>query len=281
MSTERADNDEAVSSEEASEGAPSAVDAAAAADAEPGMTIDELAERSGTSIRTLRLYQTKALLPPPKIVGRVGYYSAAHINRLVTIDRLQKRGFSLAGIGELIRMFEQGRGIDELLGYERILAAPFSDETPFRVTKAELPVKFPRLADSEEMHKRALSMGLIVPDGDDAYLVPSPNLLDFGAVLVERGVPADVAMRELQNLSEDLGRIASRFIDLFRTYIFPSVVSDDAGVWLPKLAKFEKLYRPALRTLVASLFTREMDRAIKQARKAVERIAGVSVGGRR
>jgi DNA-binding transcriptional MerR regulator len=56
------------------------------------LTIDELARRAGTRTTTVRLYQTKGLLPPPEIRGRLGYYNAAHLARLRVIDRLQKRG---------------------------------------------------------------------------------------------------------------------------------------------------------------------------------------------
>src|SRR2546425_123594 len=60
------------------------------------LTIDELAHRAQTKTSTVRLYQTKGLLPPPEIQGRIGYYSAAHIARLRVIERLQQRGYSLA-----------------------------------------------------------------------------------------------------------------------------------------------------------------------------------------
>lgn len=246
---------------------------ATAAEDLPGMTIDELASRTGVTIRTLRLYQTKSLLPPPRLSGRVGYYSDAHVNRLLTIERLQARGFSLAGIGELIRMWEQGQGIDELLGYERILAAPWSDEEPVRLDRDELLARFPGFVD-EALRRRAVDAGVLEADGD-GYWLSSPNLLEFGAVLVQRGVPPEVALRELQQLHDDLGAIAARFIALFRSYILPRYVTPDALEWLPKVAGFEKLYRPALRTLVAGVFTRQMDRAAKAAREAVERIAGL------
>ncbi|MDP8987506.1 MAG: MerR family transcriptional regulator, partial [Actinomycetota bacterium] len=38
------------------------------------MTIDDLAREAGCTTRNIRSYQTLGLLPPPSIVGRVGYY---------------------------------------------------------------------------------------------------------------------------------------------------------------------------------------------------------------
>src|SRR5947208_1701520 len=46
-----------------------------------GYTVDELAARVGMSARNIRAYQARELLPPPRRVGRSGYYSEAHVRR--------------------------------------------------------------------------------------------------------------------------------------------------------------------------------------------------------
>ena len=38
------------------------------------LTIDELAAQSRVPSRTIRYYQSKGVLPPPEIKGRVAYY---------------------------------------------------------------------------------------------------------------------------------------------------------------------------------------------------------------
>ena len=53
---------------------------------EPTLTIDELAARAGTTVRTVRFYSTKGLLPPPVIgARRVGHYGPEHLSRLALI----------------------------------------------------------------------------------------------------------------------------------------------------------------------------------------------------
>ncbi len=230
-----------------------------------GMTIDELSSLTGASVRTLRLYQTKSILPPPEIVGRVGYYTETHVNRLYTINRLQKRGFSLAGIAEVVRMWESGQGIDELLGYERVLASPWSDEEPTEFTAEELVARYPDFGKFPERLEGALATGAIERNGD-GYRVPSMNLLEFGVVLVGKGVPSEVVIQELLDLQADLGRIAVRFINLFRSHILPQVAAEDPMNWLSNLAAFSKTFRPAVRTLVVSAFTQAMDKEIRKAR---------------
>lgn len=46
---------------------------------EPKLTVDELAARAGVTVRTVRFYSTKGLLPPP-VIGprRVGHYGPEH-----------------------------------------------------------------------------------------------------------------------------------------------------------------------------------------------------------
>jgi hypothetical protein len=37
------------------------------------LTVDELASRVGVTVRNLRAYSARGLLPPPRMVGRTGY----------------------------------------------------------------------------------------------------------------------------------------------------------------------------------------------------------------
>src|SRR6478609_4959013 len=60
--------------------------------------LDELARSAGVASTTVRLYQTKGLLAPPRLEGRTGWYDDSHLSRLRLIARLQSEGYSLGGI---------------------------------------------------------------------------------------------------------------------------------------------------------------------------------------
>jgi DNA-binding transcriptional MerR regulator len=62
------------------------------------LTLDELTERVGMSVRNIRFYTTKRLVPPPLRRGRSGYYSADHVARLELVRELQNHGFTLSAI---------------------------------------------------------------------------------------------------------------------------------------------------------------------------------------
>jgi DNA-binding transcriptional MerR regulator len=66
------------------------------------LTIAELAERSGVSVRNIRAHQSRGLLPPPEVRGRVAYYGDRHLARLALVRTLQGIGFNLAAIRQLL-----------------------------------------------------------------------------------------------------------------------------------------------------------------------------------
>src|SRR5580693_1826263 len=115
----------------------------AAAQTGQPLTIDDLARRVQLPVRTIREYHTMRLLPPPERRGRLGLYGDRHVQRLELIARLQRRGYSLAGIHDLLGAWESGTDLVTLLGVEQSQAA--LDETPLRLTRAELLQRLPAL----------------------------------------------------------------------------------------------------------------------------------------
>ena len=63
-----------------------------------GWRIDDLAQRSGVSVDTIRFWQRHRLLPPPRRIGRIAFYGVPHLERLGQIRELQERRLSLAAI---------------------------------------------------------------------------------------------------------------------------------------------------------------------------------------
>lgn len=59
--------------------------------------IGELAREAGITVRTLRYYRERRLLPPPRREGRIGWYSQAHLDRLRVIGQLVDRGHVVRG----------------------------------------------------------------------------------------------------------------------------------------------------------------------------------------
>src|SRR5215210_2622218 len=126
------------------------------------MTIDSLARESGVTSRNIRAYQTRGLLPPPRMEGRVGYYDEGHLARLRYVAGLQERGFSLAAIQCLLDAWEEGRGLNDVLGFEEALTAPWIDDKPERVPIDRLVALFPDAVADPSLLGRAIELGLLV-----------------------------------------------------------------------------------------------------------------------
>src|SRR5919108_5204360 len=90
-------------------------------------TVDELARAADTTVRNVRAYQDRGLLPPPERRGRTGIYTSDHLARLRLIGKLLDRGYTLGNIAELILAWERGQDLRQLLGLESALTTPWSE----------------------------------------------------------------------------------------------------------------------------------------------------------
>jgi DNA-binding transcriptional MerR regulator len=226
------------------------------------VTIDELARRAGLTTRNVRAYQERGLLPPPTKVGRTGYYDDGHLGRLRMISGLLGRGYSLAAIADLLRTWEAGGDVGELLGLERALGRPWSNETPTHMSAEELGQLFPVDADAL---RRAVELGIVDLDGD-GVTVPSMRMLSAGAELVRAGVPIHAVLDQAEALRADADRIAARFVDLVLDHIWKPFVA--AGMPADRLSHItelvEKLRPLAGETLMPAL-AQAMERQVAAA----------------
>src|SRR4051795_6965902 len=155
------------------EAATNGVSAAESRD-ENDLTIEQLAAKSGMTVRNIRSHRARGLLPAPEVRERVGYYGSHHLTRLRMIQELQAEGFNLKGIE---RLLEQSPGpAEQFLSFKRALGASFETEEPQTFTSEELTDRFG--GEDGEALKRAIESGALVPIGDDRFEARVPSLLD-------------------------------------------------------------------------------------------------------
>lgn len=149
---------------------------------EPALTVDELAARAGVTVRTVRFYGTKGLLPPP-VIGprRVGRYGAGHLARLALIEELRGQGLTLAAIERYLDRLPPGLDAHDLAVHRAVVAswAPDALET---VTREELQRRAGRTLGEEDLD-RLVAMDVVHRD-DDGYAV-DPGLLRLGVRLLD------------------------------------------------------------------------------------------------
>lgn len=213
--------------------------------------LDELARQADVASTTVRLYQSKGLLAPPRLEGRTGWYDDSHLARLRLIARLQDEGHSLAGIADLLAKWEQGRNLDAVMGVEAELDALLSDVHTIELDPADLAAKFPEGALSFEDMQHAASLGLAEPTTDGRIRIADRRFLDTGAALAELGIPTAVILDEWEALVAHTQDIAARFITIFETHLAPEnwkdgLDDDEARALATTLAQLQATARQVL-----------------------------------
>ncbi|MFJ8534285.1 MerR family transcriptional regulator [Streptomyces sp. NPDC093591] len=169
--------------------------------------MEELARLAGITVRTLRFYRERKLIPPPRREGRIAWYDDHHLARLRTIAALLERGHTLTGIAELAEALDHGRDVADLLG----VAAP-TEEEPVRLTPEELAARFEGQVTPENL-ALALDLGYIGTDGDEIVHV-SRSLLDVSSALVREGIPLAEVLAAGKRVREHVDDLAEMFADL-------------------------------------------------------------------
>lgn len=171
-----------------------------------GLSVDELARRAGLPTRTIREYQTMGLLPAPERRGRVGVYRHMHLHRLELIGRLQQRGYSLAGIRDLLSSWQDGADLTDVLGLspdELVhLDEPGAPATIDQLTRL-LPTLVPKRLDE------ILAVGLVDHCGPDRYCIPSPSLLQLVVDALAAGYPPRAVLDLLSAIHTAASGVAS------------------------------------------------------------------------
>ncbi|MEU0669048.1 MerR family transcriptional regulator [Streptomyces lavendulocolor] len=183
--------------------------------------IEDLAHHSGATVRTIRAYQDRGLLPKPERRGRSNVYGDTHLTRLRQIADLLDRGYTLASIKELLEAWDAGRGLGGVLGLVAEVHGPWTDEEADRITRTELDAAFGGAPD-EDAVREALELGVLerVPGRDDEFLVPSPQELFVAAELYAAGVPLSAIAGHLRELRGQVEHIAHRFLEFTTEHVF-------------------------------------------------------------
>ncbi|HUY64562.1 MAG TPA: MerR family transcriptional regulator [Acidimicrobiales bacterium] len=237
----------------------------------PEHRIDELARLAGTTVRNVRAYQDRGLLPPPRRQGRTGYYSDAHLARLRLIGQLLERGYGLANIHELLEAWESGQNVGELLGLEAALSAPWSEEPAQVVGPEDLASMFggtgvggadPDPATVLRAAEDAVAAGILEPQ-DGGFLVKRPGLLRIGAELAAAGIPLDAVLALGRHLFQDIDVVASRFVDLVLVHVFDPVGEPIPSAEVPRLAEVVRRLRPLAEQAVDVVLADAMERHVR------------------
>ncbi|MGI8813985.1 MAG: MerR family transcriptional regulator [Pseudonocardia sp.] len=186
-------------------------------------TIDELARESGVTVRNIRAYQARGLLPPPQVQARTGYYGPGHEARLELIKELQGEGVKLDTIKKLLDT--TGGTTEEVVRFIRTVRQLFAPEERQIVHLDELGTRFE--ATEAGQLRRAQKLGLLREVGEDQYEEISPRLMGAVESMVEMGIPLSRSLDVVEILRKHADGIARIYVELFLAEVWRPF--DDSG----------------------------------------------------
>ncbi|WP_406194458.1 MerR family transcriptional regulator [Streptomyces sp. NBC_01017] len=195
---------------------------------ETTLTIDELAARAGMTVRTVRFYGTKGLLPPP-VLGprRVGHYGREHLARLALIEELQQQGMTLAAIERYVQQLPPDLDAHDL-AIHRAVVASWAPEAVETVSRAELERRAGRALGDDDVERLA-AMGVVKPDdggaGGVGYRVDL-GLLRLGVGLLDVPLSQEAILAARKVLIEHSRAAAHELAQLFRGEVSERAAQD-------------------------------------------------------
>jgi DNA-binding transcriptional MerR regulator len=236
------------------------------------MTIRELAERTGMTVRNIRAHQTRGLLPPPVVRGRTGYYNDVHVARIALTREMQADGLNLEAIR---RVFETSDGsAEEIFDFTRALRMPFEDETPEIYEAKEIAATWGAAAVDPELIRRGEKLGALRALPDGRIEIISPRLQQVAVELAELGVGPEAAIDTAEKLRRHADGVARTFVDIFVREVWEPF--DQAGRpeqdW-PRIREALERMRPLAAQGLLAVFQIAMAEAAEKASERTLRLA--------
>lgn len=226
--------------------------------------IEELTARSGVRIDTIRFYQGRGLLPPPRREGRIALYDDQHLARLRRIRELLADGLSLNLIRRVLEA-ETHAAHDR----EPLLSALVAEQVGGRtLTRAELAAE---AGIPEALIGAAQAAGLVQPlrvGDEERFSEADLDMARAGLALLGAGVPLDELIGLAVRHARATHELAEGAIELFDRHVRrrggnAASEADAEAV----TARFRELLPQATR-LVALFFQRTL------VSRALERLEG-------
>lgn len=176
--------------------------------------IEQLARQAGVPVDTIRFYQGRGLLDPPRREGRITWYSEQHLDRLRRVRALQQRGFTL----NVIRRFLEG----ELAGSdEALVEAVTHPSAPATLTLEELAEA---TGIAPPLLQSLVGAGLLVTsergeDGEARYPAEDVRALEAGLRIVEAGIPLGALVELGTAHARAVEQTARGAVDLFDEHV--------------------------------------------------------------
>ncbi|MFI1812793.1 MerR family transcriptional regulator [Streptomyces sp. NPDC020422] len=231
----------------------------------PVYTVDGLAARAGVTVRTVRFYGTRGLLPPPVIgARRVGWYGAGHLSRLALIEELRRQGMTLAAIERYLEQLPADLSAQDL-AVHRALVAAWAPESAEEITRQELERRAGRsLADRDV--DRLAAMGVLDRGADPDVFRLDGSLLRLGVELLDVPIEHETILASRTVLLEHARAAAQELARLFREQVWsPYRESGEDPDHLTAMKSLSAHMQPMVIQALVTAFQRSLSEELRAA----------------
>ncbi|MCF7551386.1 MerR family transcriptional regulator [Pseudonocardia sp. WMMC193] len=232
--------------------------------AEPELlTVDQLALRTDTSVRTIRYYAGRGLLPPPRLRGRTGLYGPDHVARLMLVAELSALGFTLTAIERHLERLPPTAGPEEL-ALQLALLTPWAPEQLDEVDRAGLEERAGRPLDEQAM-ERLIAYGVVERLDGDRFRVQGQVALAAAMDPLDVDLPVEFWARSREIIDRHTAALADDLMALFQEQVLQPY--RDAGRpadQRSRLAAALSRLKPITVQGVVTAFGRAVNRSIRE-----------------
>ena len=234
---------------------PSPAPSPGSAEAKPEelLTLEELTTRVGMSVRNVRFYTSKGLVPPPIRRGRSGFYTPDHVSRLELVRELQSHGFTLSAIEKYLAAVPED-ATPEQIALHRTMLAPWQAEAVVEMTTEELVSRAGRDLGPDDL-RLLEALRILHPTGDGWAVTPTQ--LAVGVGLIELGFPTEAAVAAGEVYARHGRQVAEELNELFRTMVWPAY--KEAGASAESIREVVERIKPLSIASLVSAYEQAMD----------------------
>ncbi|MGH3311224.1 MAG: MerR family transcriptional regulator [Streptomyces sp.] len=183
------------------------------------LTVEQLAARAGVTVRTVRFYSTRGLLPPPTIgPRRVGRYGPDHLSRLALIEELQNQGMTLSAIERYLQRLPDDISPHDL-AIHRAMVTSWMPDTVDEATRDQLEGRVGRELTDDDLQRLA-AMDVLTATEDPAVFRVDPGLLHLGVRLLDVPITQETILAAREVMLEHSRSAARELSRLFRDEVW-------------------------------------------------------------
>jgi DNA-binding transcriptional MerR regulator len=225
------------------------------------LTVDQLAARAGVSVRTVRFYAGKRLLPPPRLAGRTGLYGRAHLARLMLIRELQDAGYTLAAVEEFLSSLPPDADPDAVALFGTLLT-PWVGRERVEMTTRELAERLGRALDEATL--AMLERAGAIQGLADGRVALDEAQLEFAVRLLELDVPVDALHEAADAIRRHAVTLAQELQQVFRERIIAEM-GDPSPEARERLRALAAALRPLTLQAIVTAYTEALEREVRGA----------------